>query len=169
VLRVSSARFSLLPSSIIPLATPLRTCTVTLVSLSIARPSLHTLGNGNDGVGSLYLDARRTHSWYSRPSLLSRAPVVTIVISGLVVSGGRSWKRRCRELIWGCVENTFVVQPTLSAVKSTCGYNRDQWACCEWGGKVGSDSVGDLYMDAWRHIRGTADPLCCQEHLWSRA
>jgi hypothetical protein len=53
------------------------------------------VGNGNDGVGSLYLDARRTHSWYSRPSLLSRAPVVTNVISGLVVSGGRSWKRRC--------------------------------------------------------------------------
>jgi len=30
------------------------------------------------------------------------------------------------------MENTFVVQPTLSTFKSTCGYERDQWACCEW-------------------------------------
>jgi hypothetical protein len=34
------------------------------------------------------------------------------------------------------MENTFVVQPTLSAVKSTCGHERDQWACCEWGAKL---------------------------------
>jgi hypothetical protein len=66
------------------------------------------------------------------------------------------------------MENTFVVQPTLSAVKSTCGHERDQWACCEWGAKL-ETTVLIVNWIRGKHIRGTADPLCCQEHLWSRA
>jgi hypothetical protein len=61
------------------------------------------------------------------------------------------------------MENTFVVQPTLSTVKSTCGYDRDQWACCEWGAKL-ETTVSIVYI--WMHgIRGTADPLYLHQAL----
>jgi len=63
------------------------------------------------------------------------------------------------------MENTFVVQPTLSTVKGTCGYERDQWACCEWG----ADPFSAVKSTCGACCEWGADPFCCQEHLWLRA
>ena len=80
---------SLLPSSIIRLAAPLRTCTVTLLSLSLlpGRHYIHVRSSPcprplicqvrNDGVLIAYIWMHgENYSWYSRPSLLTSSPLM---------------------------------------------------------------------------------------------
>jgi len=156
VLRVSSlVRFfgsGLSPSNSIILAAPPRTCTVTLVSLSlsIVRPSLRTLRNDGVLIAYIWIHGENVHG--TANPLYCQRPCDC---------------ERDQSMANACIFHPF----TLVAAPSDCELDQSMANTCTFRSfmDVGVLRVGGGGEDKHgEHIRGTTDPLCCQEHLWSR-